>query len=141
MGSRIYSLFENASCILKIFSLKDCICFKISVFFAKFSFFAKFPFASRNFRIISLHYFFAKFPHHFFAKQIEAKFREKSKNLRTKCENETKWSRCLQPDVLNIIYFKLWILLDRIHRPNYFNYLISKLLEHSWLAYIFLISP
>ena len=50
------------------------------------------------FRII----FFAKFSHyffsHFFAKQIEAKFCERSENFRifrerTKCENEAKWTR------------------------------------------------
>ena len=48
------------------------------------------------------HYFVMKFLHfitkfsHFFAKQIEAKFRKKSKNVsifwkRTKCKNEAKW--------------------------------------------------
>ena len=42
--------------------------------------------------------FFTLFFSNFFAKQIVAKFREKSENFRifrerTKCENEAKWSR------------------------------------------------
>ena len=62
-------------------------------------------FFSRNFRIIFFGIFWQNFRifyfvkiSHFFAKQIEAKFREKSENFRifrerTKCENAAKWSQ------------------------------------------------